>query len=178
KVSASPRAHLLRIFLERARRGQDAFAPGSGPQGLHCGVFETGPDARGVGLFRVLDAPGRRFCETLANETNNASAVDWRRKIVRQRACRPDETGRDRCHSRCAKGHWSLDPRGTAKGNESGADKISLTENAGTGTFVDLAKAPALERSCPHETLGLGQEKPSFDRARDSHRSGCDRVRY
>jgi len=69
-----------------------------------------------------------------------------------------------------------LDPRGTAKGDESGADKISLTENAGTGTFVDLAKAPALERSCPHETLGLGQEKPSFDRARDSHRSGCDRV--
>jgi len=43
---------------------------------------------------------------------------------------------------------------------------------------VDLAKAASPERSCSHETLGLGQEEPSFDHARHSHSRRCDCVSH
>src|SRR2546428_9350327 len=43
---------------------------------------------------------------------------------------------------------------------------------------TNLAKAGSLERSCSHEILGLGQEEPSFDHARDSHSCRCDSVSH
>jgi len=47
-------------------------------------LFETGPDARGMGLFRFLAATRQRFCETFPEEIDNAGVVDRRTKIVRQ----------------------------------------------------------------------------------------------
>src|SRR5260370_38604210 len=117
KVGARTRTHLLRIFLECVRGRQDALDSGSGAESLHRSVLKAGTDACGVGLFCIVAATGQRFFSTFTNETDYADAVDRRRQVVRQRARRANEAGRDRRNGRWAPEYWSLDPRGATERN-------------------------------------------------------------
>ena len=86
----------------------------------------AGTHARGLGLLRFVAATGQRFRAALANETDDAGAVDWRRQIAWQRAGCANEARRQRRHSCCLERHRTLDFRRTAKGNDRRAREISL----------------------------------------------------
>ncbi len=80
------RAHLLRALLERLRRGQDAVDSRSRSSGLHRRLCASGTDAGGVGVLRLVSAGREGLRAALADEADDAGAVDWRREGERRRA--------------------------------------------------------------------------------------------
>ena len=69
--------------------------PEADRKAVHRSVFATRTHACRLGLFCFMAATGQRFRSTLANKTDDACAVDWRRQIAWQRAGRTNEARRD-----------------------------------------------------------------------------------
>src|SRR6266446_1189697 len=79
-----------------------------------------------MGLFRVVAATGKGFRATLANEADDAGAIDRWREIVRKPTRRANETRRDRCHGCRAERHRPLDSGGKTEGNNRRTGYVSL----------------------------------------------------
>lgn len=70
------RAYLLRLFLERLRRRQDALHPRSRPEGLRSRLCAAGTDESGMGLFRLIQSGSEGLCGTRAHAADHAGSGD------------------------------------------------------------------------------------------------------